>query len=91
LIWNDYSRVSSKHALVVMVSASEGHRQVVTNLQRLDEPLSIHAVAVCLVSSNVERYFVDLAPNADDAVLRTLEQKTLADSLSELRILDAAR
>ena len=45
----------------------------------------------CLVSSNVERYFVDLAAQADDAVLRTLEHKTLADSLSELRILDAAR
>jgi Rrf2 family transcriptional repressor of oqxAB len=45
----------------------------------------------CLVSSNVERYFVDLAAKADDAVLRTLEHKTLADSLSELRILDTAR
>jgi Rrf2 family transcriptional repressor of oqxAB len=45
----------------------------------------------CLVSSNIERYFVDLASNADDAVLRTLEHKTLADSLSELRLLDAAR
>ncbi len=45
----------------------------------------------CLVSSNVERYFVDLAAKADDAVLRTLKHKTLADSLSELRILDAAR
>jgi len=45
----------------------------------------------CLVSSNIERYFVDLAAKADDVVLRTLEHKTLADSLSELRILDAAR
>src|SRR5882757_1682371 len=45
----------------------------------------------CLVSSNVERYFGDLAAKADDAVLRTLEHKTLADTLSELRILDAAR
>jgi Rrf2 family transcriptional repressor of oqxAB len=45
----------------------------------------------CLVSSNVERYFVDLAAKADDAVLRTLEHKTLADSLAELRVLDAAR
>jgi hypothetical protein len=43
------------------------------------------------VSSNVERYFVDLATKADDAVLRTLEHKTLGDTLSELRILDAAR
>ena len=45
----------------------------------------------CLVSSNVERYFVDLSARADAAVLRTLEHKTLADSLSELRALDAAR
>jgi Rrf2 family transcriptional repressor of oqxAB len=45
----------------------------------------------CLVNSNVERYFVDLAAKADDAVLRTLEHKTLADTLSELRILDAVR
>lgn len=43
----------------------------------------------CLVSSNVERYFVGLAAQADDAVLKTLEHKTLADSLAELRILDA--
>jgi Rrf2 family transcriptional regulator, repressor of oqxAB len=45
----------------------------------------------CLVSSNVERYFVDLAAQADEAVLRTLQDKTLADSLAELRTLDAAR
>ena len=45
----------------------------------------------CLVSSNVERYFIDLAAEAEDAVLRTLEHKTLADSLSELRNLDASR
>ena len=45
----------------------------------------------CVVSSNIERYFVDLAAKADDAVLHTLEHKTLADSLAELRILDAAR
>jgi Rrf2 family transcriptional repressor of oqxAB len=43
----------------------------------------------CLVSSNVERYFVGLAAKADDAVLKTLEHKTLADSLAELRVLDA--
>jgi hypothetical protein len=42
----------------------------------------------CLVSSNVERHFVDLAARADDAVLRTLEHKTLADCLSERRIND---
>ena len=45
----------------------------------------------CVVSSNIERYFVDLAAKADDAVLHTLEYRTLADSLAELRILDAAR
>jgi hypothetical protein len=43
------------------------------------------------VSSNVERDFVDLAAKADEAVLRTLEHMTLADSLAELRSLDAAR
>jgi hypothetical protein len=43
------------------------------------------------VSSNVERYFVDLAAEADDAVLRMLEPKTLAETLSELQTLDAAR
>ena len=45
----------------------------------------------CLVSSNVERYFVGLATNADNAVLKTLEHKTLADSLAELRKLDATK
>ena len=45
----------------------------------------------CLVSSNVERYFVGLAAKADDAVLKTLEHKTLADSLAELRKLDATK
>jgi Rrf2 family transcriptional regulator, repressor of oqxAB len=43
----------------------------------------------CLVSSNVERYFVERAAEADDAMLRTLEDKTLADGLAELRILGA--
>jgi Rrf2 family transcriptional repressor of oqxAB len=45
----------------------------------------------CLVSSNVERYFVGLAAKANDAVLKTLEHKTLANSLAELRILDAVQ
>jgi Rrf2 family transcriptional repressor of oqxAB len=45
----------------------------------------------CLVSSNVERYFVGLAATADDAVLKMLENSTLANSLAELRILDAAK
>jgi Rrf2 family transcriptional repressor of oqxAB len=45
----------------------------------------------CLVSSNVERYFVALAAKADKAVLKTLQQNTLADSLAELRKLDATK
>jgi Rrf2 family transcriptional repressor of oqxAB len=45
----------------------------------------------CLVSSNVERYFVDLAAEADEVVLRMLEPKTLADTLSDLQMLDSAR
>jgi Rrf2 family transcriptional regulator, repressor of oqxAB len=45
----------------------------------------------CLVSSNVERYFVGLAAKADNAILKTLEHKTLADSLAELRKLDATK
>jgi Rrf2 family transcriptional regulator, repressor of oqxAB len=44
----------------------------------------------CLVSSNVERYFIGLAARADDAILQTLEHKTLADSLAELRILEGS-
>jgi len=45
----------------------------------------------CLVSSNVERYFVGLAARVDKAVLKTLDHKTLADSLVELRRLDATK
>jgi Rrf2 family transcriptional regulator, repressor of oqxAB len=44
----------------------------------------------CLVSSNVERYFVGLAAKADNAVLKTLEHKTLAGSLADLRILNGS-
>src|SRR6202789_4244089 len=33
----------------------------------------------CLVSSNVDRYFVGLAAKADNAVLKTLADTTLAD------------
>jgi Rrf2 family transcriptional regulator, repressor of oqxAB len=43
------------------------------------------------VSSYVERYFVELAAKADYAVLKTLEHKALADSLAELRKLDATK
>jgi len=45
----------------------------------------------CLVSSNIEQYFVGLAARADKAVLKTLEHNTLADSLAELRKLDATK
>jgi Rrf2 family transcriptional regulator, repressor of oqxAB len=38
-----------------------------------------------------ERYFVGLAAKGDNAVLKTLEHKTLADSLAELRRLDATK
>ena len=44
----------------------------------------------CLVSSNVEAFFGELAAEADQAVLATLEGRTLADSLARLRCLDAA-
>ena len=50
-----------------------------------EEPVDAATVHQCIVSSNVERYFVDLAAKADDAVLRMLEHSTLAESLSELR------
>jgi Rrf2 family transcriptional regulator, repressor of oqxAB len=44
----------------------------------------------CLVSSNVERYFLGLAAKADNAILKTLEHKSLADSLAELWILNGS-
>ncbi len=45
----------------------------------------------CVVSSNVERFFDNLADEADTAVLRVLGARTLADALLELRALDAQR
>jgi Rrf2 family transcriptional repressor of oqxAB len=45
----------------------------------------------CLVSSNVERFFGNLADEVDESVLRVLGQRTLADALLELRTLDAER
>jgi Rrf2 family transcriptional regulator, repressor of oqxAB len=45
----------------------------------------------CLVSSNIERYFVRLAAEADNAVLKTLESRTLANGLAELRVMHADR
>jgi Rrf2 family transcriptional repressor of oqxAB len=45
----------------------------------------------CLVSSNVERFFGNLADEVDESVLRLLGRRTLVDALLELRILDAER
>jgi Rrf2 family transcriptional regulator, repressor of oqxAB len=45
----------------------------------------------CLVSSNVERFFGNLATEVDDSVLRLLSVRTLADALLEIRSLDAER
>ena len=57
--------------------------------KRLWEPRSVpHR---CLVSSNMERYFVGLAAKADRAVMKTLGGRTLADSLAELRVMEAGR
>lgn len=44
----------------------------------------------CLVSSNIERYFARLTDEANDAVQRTLREKTLAGVLNDLRKMDAA-
>jgi Rrf2 family transcriptional repressor of oqxAB len=45
----------------------------------------------CLVSSNVERFFRNLAEEADESVLHMLGKRTLADALLELRALDVER
>jgi Rrf2 family transcriptional repressor of oqxAB len=45
----------------------------------------------CLVSSNVERFFGNLADEVDESVLRLLGTRTLADALLELRTIDAER
>jgi Rrf2 family transcriptional repressor of oqxAB len=43
----------------------------------------------CLVSSNVERFFGSLANEVDGSILGLLNTRTLGDTLSELRALDA--
>lgn len=43
----------------------------------------------CLVSSNITGYFERLAADAENAVVDSLDKKTLASSLAELRALDA--
>ncbi len=45
----------------------------------------------CLVSCNVERFFANLADEVDEAVVRLLGARTLAEALSQLRTLDAER
>jgi len=45
----------------------------------------------CLVSCNVERFFGNLADEVDESVVRLLGRRTLADTLLELRTLDAER
>ena len=45
----------------------------------------------CVVSCNVEQFFGNLADEVDESVVRLLGERTLADTLLELRTLDAAR
>lgn len=45
----------------------------------------------CLVSCNVEQFFGKLAYEVDESVVRLLGKRTLADTLLELRTLDAER
>jgi Rrf2 family transcriptional repressor of oqxAB len=43
----------------------------------------------CLVSNNICAFFSSLTREAEEAMLESLERRTLADSLNELRSLDA--
>ncbi|HEX8536957.1 MAG TPA: Rrf2 family transcriptional regulator [Cystobacter sp.] len=45
----------------------------------------------CLVSSNIERFFDELADEAEQAMLDTLGRRTLEQSFAELRVMDKAR
>jgi hypothetical protein len=90
-------RSCDRRQLSFQPSSSERHRQI-TLREIYSSVLGEKSLWVprtvphrCLVSSNVERYFVGLAAKADNAVLKTLEHKTLADSLAEWRKLDAAK
>ena len=44
----------------------------------------------CLVTNNAAEYFVRLTHETEEAVLRTLASRTLADSLDELRSIERA-
>ncbi len=43
---------------------------------------------LCDVSSRAEKYFASIAREADDAVIRVLDRRTLAESLDELLALE---
>ncbi|MGI4747015.1 MAG: RrF2 family transcriptional regulator [Janthinobacterium lividum] len=75
------ARAASKISLREIYEAIRGPRSLWT--PRLGIPHQ------CLVSSNVEVFFLQLASEADEAVLQTLDRRTLADSLSMLRDMEA--
>ena len=45
----------------------------------------------CIVTSNVEAYFTELARDADEAVTGTLAKSSLADALAQIKLLDHRR
>ena len=47
--------------------------------------------SLCVVSTNIEAFFGSLADRAEHAVLSVLAEQTVAQSLAEIRIIDAAR
>jgi len=46
---------------------------------------------VCVVSTNIEAFFQMLADDAEEAMLAALGKRTVAQSLGEIREIDAAR
>ncbi|RWH72890.1 Rrf2 family transcriptional regulator [Mesorhizobium sp.] len=47
--------------------------------------------SVCVVSTNIGSFFEELATEVEDAMLTKLGQRTVAQSLMEIRRIDAAR
>ncbi len=47
--------------------------------------------SLCIISTNIEAFFVSLADRAEHAVLDMLAERTVAQSLAEIRAMDAAR
>ncbi len=47
--------------------------------------------SLCVVSANIEAFFGSLADRAENAVLSTFAEQTVAQSLAEIRVMDAAR